>query len=108
MSLLGFLKKKTTPTQRHEDFFEDMKIVDVIAAQDIPIVNLNGIKQRSCADIYFEDYAKQWPPYRINSPIKDIDSIFWIFDTFCVLEVNASVQVKDIGNTLVQGHGLHF
>jgi hypothetical protein len=58
MSLLGFLKKKTTPTQRHEDFFEDMKIVDVIAAQDIPIVNLNGIKQRSCADIYFEDYAK--------------------------------------------------
>ena len=67
-----------------------MEIVDVIAAQDIPIINVDGNKQRSSADIYFKDYAKCWAPYRINSPIKDIDSIFWIFDTLCVLEINAS------------------
>ena len=90
MGLFDFFKKKPTIQEYLDGFFKNMAIVDVIAASDIPIISINGIKRRSPADYFFEDYAKHGHPYRIDSFNKDIDTIFWIFDAFCVLEINAS------------------
>lgn len=90
MGLFGFRKGKPLIQQAFDDFFGDMEIVDVIGASDIPIVRINGnAERRMPGDMFFHDYARL-PPHRIDSFTKDIDTIFWIFDTFCVFELNAS------------------
>lgn len=90
MGFFDFFRKKPAIQTLFDNFFRDMRIVDVIAASDIPMISLDGNEQRSSADIFFNKYAKYGPPCRINSFINDMDIIFWLFDTFCVLEFNAS------------------
>ena len=72
-----------------DDFFRDIRVVGVIAALDIPTIKNGDTEQRSKADIYFRKYTDA-TPFRIDSFTKEIDTIFWIFDTFCVIEINAS------------------
>jgi hypothetical protein len=72
-----------------DNFFRDIRVVEVIAALDIPTIKINGTEQRPRANIYFRKYTNK-TPFRIDSLTKEVDTIFWIFDTFCVVEINAS------------------
>ena len=74
-----------------DSFFRNMEITDVIALEDIPILNINGILQQPSA-IHFFKSDSGIPPTSINSYDKDFDAIFWIFDTFFVLELGAKTK----------------
>jgi len=90
---MGFfdLFKRKNPLQDYLDgFFKNMVIVDVVAASDIPLLRIDGNEpRRAHANSFFHEYAR-FSPVRINSFSQDIDAIFWIFDTFFVLEINAT------------------
>ncbi len=84
-----FKKKKPCIQILFDNFFEDLVIVDVVAAIDIPLTNINGILRRPGADIFFKGYY-QWIPVRINSFTDKMDTVFWLFDNFCVLEMDST------------------
>lgn len=90
MGILDLFKKKKPEIQiLLDDFFEDLAIYDVVAAVDIPILKIDGIEKRAEADIFFRKHY-QWMPVRINSFTDKLDIVFWLFDTFCVLELNST------------------
>lgn len=89
MGLFDFFKRKNPIQEYLDSFVKNIEIIDVVAATDIPIATFNGSEQRRVpADIFFKG-ASRIPPHRIDSFIKDSDVVFWIFDTFFVLELNA-------------------
>lgn len=83
------IAKKSDVQTILDDFFRDIRVVEVIAALDIPTIKIDGTEQRPRANIYFRKYTNT-TPFRIDSFTKEVDTIFWIFDTFCVVEINAS------------------
>lgn len=87
MCLFHLFKKTPYIQTLFDNFFQDMVIVDVIAAIDIPVMTINGVKQRATADIFFNGYSRM-RPYRIDSFRDEIDTTVWLFDSFCVLELN--------------------
>lgn len=90
MGIFDLFKKKKPEIQiLLDDFFEDLVIDDVVAAVDIPILKIDGIEKRAEADIFFRKYY-QGMPVRINSFTDKIDIVFWLFDTFHVLELNST------------------
>lgn len=90
MGLFDLFKRKNPLQDYLDGFFKNMVIVDVIAASDIPLLRINGNEpRRAHADDFFHEYARI-SPGRVNSFSQDIDAIFWIFDTFFVLEINAT------------------
>ena len=91
------ITKKTTVQSLLDDFFRDIRVVQVIAAVDIPAIKIEGTERRPMANIYFRKYSNE-TPFRIDSLTKEVDIIFWIFDTFCVVEINAS---KDFSKQFV-------
>ena len=96
-SIAQKIAKKTNVQSVLDDFFRDIRVVEVIAALDIPAIKIEGIERRPMANIYFRKYTNV-TPFRIDSLTKEIDIIFWIFDTFCVVEINAS---KDFSKQFV-------
>jgi uncharacterized protein len=94
MGLFDAFKKKDPLQEYVDDFFKNVGIVDVITGPDIPYIKLNGIRQRSRSDIFFGD-RERMQPYRINSFDQGLDCIFWVFETFFVLEVCASEEKEE-------------
>lgn len=89
MGLFDFFKR-TDPIQEYMDgFFKHMAIIDFFAGTDIPIININGNDQRPHADIFFRNTVPS-PPNRGNGSDEGLDAIFWIFDSFVVLELGAT------------------
>lgn len=88
-SIAHKIANKTNVQSVLDDFFRDIRVVEVIAALDIPTIKIDGRERRPRANIYFRKYTNA-TPFRIDSLTKEIDTIFWIFDTFCVIEINAS------------------
>lgn len=91
------ITKKTNVQSLLDDFFRDIRVVQVIAAVDISAIKIEGTERRPMANIYFRKYSNE-TPFRIDSLTKEVDIIFWIFDTFCVVEINAS---KDFSKQFV-------
>ena len=86
--------ERTNPIQAYMDgFFGNMAIVDVVACSDIQIMKINGYEQWPHADTFFSDHATT-SPTRINSFDQALDAIFWIFDTFLVLELGAKSDTR--------------
>lgn len=92
MGIFDFFKPKNPLQDYLDGFFKNMVIVDVVIARDIPLIRTNGNEpRRAHADFFFQDYARI-NPGQVNSFSQDIDAIFWIFDTFFVLEVDATKE----------------
>ncbi len=92
MGIFDFFKRKNPLQDYLDGFFKNMVIVDVVIASDIPLISMNGNEpRRAHADIFFRDYARISPD-RVNSFSPDIDAIFWIFDTFFILEIDATKE----------------
>lgn len=90
MGIFNLFKRKNPLQDYLDGLFKNMIIVDVVAASDIPLLRINGNEpRRAHADMFFHEYARI-NPVRINSFSQDIDAIFWIFDTFFALEINAT------------------
>lgn len=91
MGIFDFFKKKDPLHEYLDGFFKDMIIVDVIIAEDIPLISVNGKPPQSAdADYFFSNCSGSGR--RINSFSPDIDVIFWIFDAFFVFELNATKE----------------
>lgn len=88
MALFDFFKKRDSIQDYLDSFFKNMVIIDVIAWWDIPVMNIDGIERRPNADIFFQKFSRI--NHRIDSFISGRDDIFWIFETFFVLELYAS------------------
>jgi hypothetical protein len=95
MRLFNLFKKSDSRKENVDEYLRGVEIIDVIGPSDNPVITISGIKKRSPANIFFKDFARS-APRRIDSFIKDSDSIFWIFDGFFVLEVYASDDDKKL------------
>lgn len=92
MGLFDFFKKKNPIQEYMDGLFKKMRLVDVIAAWDIPIATLNGHENQPIPSaLFFEELGfARFPPHRIKPPPTDGDCILWILDTFLVLELDSS------------------
>ena len=96
MSLFNMFKKKNPVSDYLDGFFNNLEIVDVVIAPDIPVISVDGgDKQEASADTYFRDHERI-PPYCIDKFVQDNDAIFWVFETFFVFEFNATKRKDKI------------